>query len=108
MGVDGYPGEGTRFLYLVDHPMEVPAGFNMHGYHMGSKFSEPLNVSLRRFDHEVDIQGFRGPALQGFHDREAKADIGYEYAIHDIDMEPVCLAVIDQVDGGVEVAEISG
>lgn len=108
MWIQSYAGKCTGFLDLVDRAMQMFAGLDMHGNHVSTHLAEALDVSLRTFDHQVDVERLGGALLQRFHDREAKADIRHKHAIHHIDVEPVRIALVDEVDGGIEIAEVGG
>src|SRR6188768_4375122 len=108
MRIQGHSCQCTCLFDLMNHAMQMFAGFIMYRYHMRPCFSESFNVSLGTFYHEVDIERLDCSLLQCLHDRKPETDIRHEHAIHHIDVKPIRLTAINQVDSLVQIAEISG
>lgn len=86
--------------------MEVDTGFLMDAHDMGSEIAYLTDVALGLFDHEVYVEWFFCYFGDGFHDGETEADVGHEVAIHDIEMVPMCAALVEQLYVIGEMTEI--
>ena len=108
MGVEGHSGPHSRLPYGVEGAVQMHASLCMDGQDGCAQSGEVTDVAIRSLDHEVHIQRFLGMASDGLDHRHAKADVGHEHAVHDIDVMPIRLAVLDDFDVATKVSEISG
>lgn len=108
MGIDGDPRLHTQGLNLLDIAVKMRAGFEVHDEVIGSRFAEIGGVSPRFFYHQVNVTGFLGGGPYLFYDGHTKADIGHKTTVHDVQVEPVRIALIEHFTNGFETEEIGG
>jgi hypothetical protein len=65
----------------------VDAGFLVNGDLIGAGLNEERRVAIRVSDHEVDVESEAGGFTDRFDDGDSDGEIGYEMAVHDIEME---------------------
>ena len=80
------------------------------GFHMENNGARPrLNVGvdplLRVLNHEMDIQVLVRHRSYGLQHRSAEGQVGNEVAIHDVDMQPICIGY--SLNLAVEASEVS-
>ena len=73
---------------------------------VGSRFAKSLQIAIRLFDHEVDVQRLFGHAFHGGHNGHTKGNVGYEAAVHHIHVKPIGHAAIDHVKILLQAGEI--
>ncbi len=54
---------------------------------IGSRFSEALDVTLRRLDHQMNVERRRRHATEGRHDGLTDGDIRDKTPIHHVDVD---------------------
>ena len=86
--------------------MQMGACLVVHGQHVGPERGKRLNVSVGVDDHEVNIQGLLGMAGHGLNHRHPKADVGHKHPIHDVQVEPVCVALVDPFYVSLQVGKV--
>ena len=57
-------------------------------------------------DHVMNVEGFATGFGYRLDDREAKGDIRNKRAVHDIEVKPVGLTLVDHVDLAVQMQEV--
>jgi hypothetical protein len=80
----------------------------MNGQHFGAGLPEAGDVPLRLHDHQVHIKRLARVLADGVQHREPEGDVRHEDPVHDVDVEPVGFAAVDQFHIALEVAEIGG
>lgn len=74
--------------------MEVGCCFDVDGDVVGSGVDKFGDVAFRLGDHEVAVECDADGAAECGDDGEADADVGDEYAVHDVDVERVGTSVL--------------
>jgi hypothetical protein len=69
---------------------------------------EVVEIAFRLDDHEMDIERLAGAAADRRHDRGSERDVGYEPAVHDVDMDPVRARPVDGADFLADPPEVGG
>lgn len=77
-GADGSKGAG-----------EVGGGLDVDRHSLDAEGSKTGSIAGRISDHEMKVKGLMPEAGDSFEDGEAKGDVGHEYTIHHIEMEPI-------------------
>src|SRR5215475_3288521 len=93
---------------VLKRPMEVNAGFLVHGNVVGPGRHEIGNIKVRVFNHQVDVEFSLRHLAEGRHERRSHGQIRDEMAVHDIDVNHGCAATFDSMDVVGEVGEIGG
>ena len=91
---------------LLDGAMQMNASLIVHVHHHGANLGGLLDVSLRAFYHEVNVEGLGANLADGFQYWESKGNVGYEDTIHDIHVKPISLTLVDHVDVALQVNEV--
>ena len=66
------------------------------------------NVALRFNNHQMYVEGLCGRAAHRFDDRRTKGYVGYEPAVHDIDVDPIGAGPIDRLDFLTDPPKVGG
>src|SRR5215216_2685010 len=80
---------------------------DVDGDRIGAGGGEPIDPAGGLDDHEVDVDGKISCGADGLDDREPDADIGYEDAVHDVDVDEVGAGRRDGGDLLAEPAKVS-
>ncbi len=78
--------------------MEVGRGFDVDGQDVGPGIDVFVEVLLRSFDHEVNVDRYIDRPFCGLYHRCAERQVGDEVAVHDIDVDPIGSALDDGDD----------
>ena len=78
----------------------------VHVHHHGTNLGGLLYVLLWVYNHEVYVERFGTNFRHGFQYRETEGDVGHEYTIHNVHVEPVCFTLIDHFYIALQVNEI--
>ena len=107
----GIEGDARLHAGLADGgqgAVQVGTGLHVHGQHRSIELGEVLDVPVRSFDHQVDVQRFLGMSANGGDDGHAVADVGHEEPVHHIDVVPIGVAAFDHVYVTAQVGEVCG
>ena len=104
--IQGHAGLLAQRPDRLQRTVEVRAGFHVHGDDVGPRFGEGLKIGIARRDHEVHVEHLGGVRAQRLHHVGADRDVGYEMAVHDIDVDPVGAGLIDGAHLLAELGEI--
>jgi hypothetical protein len=77
------------FVDLLQDPVEMGAGFLMDRDVLDTGVSQAIDIGFRMFDHEVGIKRQFCAAAQGFDDGDAEGQVGYEMAVHQVEMDTI-------------------
>jgi hypothetical protein len=61
----------------------------MHRQAVGSRRGKSRQVSLGRFNHEVNVQGQAGGSAGRFNNDRPQRDVGHKMPVHHINVYPV-------------------
>jgi len=95
MGVEGDAGFHAEGVDLLEVAVEMATGFEVNSKAIGTGFPECFGITFGFFDHEMDVEDLVGCFAKLFDDGEAVADVGDEAAIHDVEVEPFGVAVVE-------------
>ena len=93
-------------MNLLDGTVQVGTCFIMYIHHHGTSLGSLLDVFFRMCYHEMHIKRFLANLGYGFKNRKTKRDIGNEYPIHDVHVEPVGFTLIDHFNFASQIQEI--
>lgn len=101
------PGALAQVVNVLDGPIQVGGGFDVHTERVGTRLGEIIEVLLRLEDHQmhVDPQSCRGS--NGFHDGWADGDVRNEASVHDVDVNPIGASGLDRANLFGQAPEIS-
>ena len=71
------------------------AGFGMHGDDLGTGIGESAQIGIGGRNHQMHVKGLRRQRPDGFDNIGAKADIGNEMPVHDIEMDQVGTSAVN-------------
>jgi hypothetical protein len=71
------------------------------GFHLGDEL-------LGLHNHQMHVEGFLAQLGHVFEHGEAKRDVGHEHAIHNVEVKPVSLALVNLCQVGLQVAKVGG
>src|SRR5215207_8374112 len=106
-GVEGDAGRGTRFFNRPQCAVKIRVHLDVDGDRIGTGGGEPIDPAGWLDDHEVDVDREIGCGAHGLDDREPDADIGYEDAVHDVNVDEVRTGRFDRGDLLAEPAKVS-
>ena len=89
-----------------DAASRVARRFVMERHEVGSRLDEAAEVTFGFGYHQMHVQHLSRRAPQGFHHGKPERYVGYEYAVHDVDVDPFGRAAVYHADVAFEVAEI--
>ena len=100
-GIDGYACQGVELADLGDQLRQlvlVAADFLVNRDHVGSCVAESTQVAARLFHHQMDIQRQVRAAARRFDNRHAEREVGYEVAIHHIQVQQLGTRLFELAD----------
>ena len=74
---------------MLNRAVQVLTGLLMNGDIFGFLCDEIAQITVRVFNHQMNVVGGRFQAVQGLHNGSAETDIRYEVAVHDIHMDEI-------------------
>ena len=83
---------------LLDGTMQMDTGLIMYIHHHRPYLGSLGDITLGGVDHIMYIEGFPTGFGHCLDDREAKGDVRNKRAVHDIEVKPVGLTLVDHVD----------
>jgi hypothetical protein len=104
--IQGNPCLHSSFLDLLHHPVQMRTSLKMHIHHHGTQVFHFPDKLLRLYNHQMYIQRFLRQFSYIFQDRKAKRNVRYKDSVHDVNMQPVCLAGIDFIQICFQVAKV--
>ena len=93
-------------MYLADDTVQVRTCLVVDVHQVGTEGLDFSNKLLRLHDHQVNVERLMADAGHVLEDREAERDVRDEYAVHDIDMEPVGTALVEPLHLRLKVGEV--
>lgn len=97
-GVDGHSGLYAKFCNLVQQAVQMVSGFGVDANEVCAGLSKFSHVVFGVGNHQVAIQGEAGALLDAGGNARAKADVGDEMTVHDIQVNEACAAVFDSLE----------
>lgn len=105
-GVDCYSGLYAQFCNLVQQTIQVVGGFGVDADEVSAGLSKFSHVVFGVGNHQVAIQGEVGALLDAGGNAWAKADVGNEMTVHDIQVNKTCAAIFNSLEAVTEFQEI--
>lgn len=106
MRVERHAGHHAFGFDLLNDAVQVGAGFVVYVHYLGAQSLYFTDELLGLHDHQVDVERFAGGPGHGLHNGETERDVGHEYAVHDVEVEPVAFAFVEHFDVALQVGEI--
>lgn len=97
-GIDGNGGLYTQFCNLVQQAIQVVGGFGVDANEVGASLCKFTYVVFGIGDHEMAIQRKIGALLDAGRNARAKADIGNEMTVHDVQVNKACAAIFNSLE----------
>ena len=91
---------------LLYGSVQMRTGFVVHIHHHGTEFGGLFNILFGMHNHEMHIQRLFTHLAYSLENRKTERDIGHEHAIHDVHMQPICLAVVNHFDFVFQVKKV--
>jgi len=73
-----------------------------------TRFNEPLDVSLRLFDHQMTVERELRDGAARLHDHRPERDVRDEMTVHHVDVDPVRSGSFDRGDGVRQSGKVRG
>lgn len=105
-GVEGNTSLHAFGVDLLDDTVEVGAGFVVNGHVFGTEGGNLVDKLLGLHDHEVHVERLCGVAGNCLKHGEAKTDVGHEYAVHYVEVNPLAGAVVEHLGIAFDIAEV--
>jgi hypothetical protein len=100
--------EGMNLINKPYDSIVLLTGFQVNGQGIGPGLFERTRERARIGQHEVGIELEVSDTANGLDDGQAKAEIGHEVAIHDIEMKQVGASLLNSLNLVFEPREVSG
>ena len=93
-------------MYLLDGAVQMYASLEVYVHHHGARGSHLLDVVFGMYNHKMHVERLLALLSHSLDNGEAERDVGYENAVHNVQMKPVGLTVVDHLDVLREVDEV--
>lgn len=97
-GVDCHGGLYTKFCNLVQQAIQVVGGFGVDANEVGASLCKFAHVVFGIGNHQVAIQRKACTFLDAGRNARAKADIGNEMTVHDVQVNEACAAIFNSLE----------
>ena len=106
-GIQGNAGFFPKFMDLLYGPVEVPAGFRMHGDDIGAAVRKFREIPVRILNHEMHVEDPVRHRTERADHRHAEGDRRNEGTVHHVDMDILRAGPVHREDVIGKVCEIS-
>ena len=95
-------------LINMRNAMMMAGSLPMKGDDIRTSFSKGFNMSFRVLHHQMHIENSLARGAQGFYYQRTQRDIGYEAAVHHVDMDVFGTSIGDFLDFVGQMCKIGG
>lgn len=96
----------ARFPNHIDTAVHISGAFHLYGYDIGSRFDELMDIPLRLNNHEMHVEHCLAARAQGTDYAWTEGYIGYEHAVHYIDVQILRARCDDHIRIPLQMREI--
>ena len=86
--------------------MQVDTRLIVYIHDGGSCIGCLLDVVLWMYNHQMYVHRLAAGFADGLDNRETERNVGDEYTVHDIHVQPVCLALVDHLNFLVQMEKV--
>ena len=106
MRIEGDPGLHPRLANGVYRAVQVRASLVVDIHHIRPARGQLGDELLRLDNHQVHVHLLLAQAADGLENGDSDGDIGHEYAVHHVEVQPVCLAAVYHLDVSLQVQKV--
>ena len=106
VGIKHNTGFHTGTMNCMNSTVEVCTSLIMNGEYISSRILEVIDVPVWIHNHQMHVKRFLRMLFDMFDYRLAKRYIGHEDAVHNVNMQPITLALVEHLYVAPQIAKI--